>query len=64
MRNLFPPFSDTPKPIDTIFHLIPVYLIEMLMGIRRYVNWLLIALYTEIVAVLLGSMVIELAQEV
>jgi hypothetical protein len=36
----------------------------MLMGIRRYVNWLLIALYMEIVAVLLGSMVIELAQEV
>lgn len=27
-------------------------------------NWLLIALYMEIVAVLLGSMVIELAQEV
>ena len=35
-----------------------------MMGIRRYVNWLLIALYMEIVAVLLGSMVIELAQEV
>ena len=35
-RNLFPPFSDTPKPIGNIFHLIPVYPIEMLIGIRRF----------------------------